>query len=57
TLDPLLGVFTGFLAYYLHENHPRTALPQEQRLTELIRWKWLERNDRAEAMNSQEGTK
>ncbi|KAJ3725869.1 hypothetical protein C8R42DRAFT_574867, partial [Lentinula raphanica] len=57
TLDPLLGVFTGFLAYYLHENHPRTALPQEQRLAELVRWKWLERNDRAEAMNSQEGTK
>ncbi|KAJ3989409.1 hypothetical protein F5890DRAFT_1451905 [Lentinula detonsa] len=44
-LDPVLGVFTGFLAYYLHENHPRTALPQEQRLIELIRWKWSKWQD------------
>ncbi|KXN86897.1 hypothetical protein AN958_09492 [Leucoagaricus sp. SymC.cos] len=42
-IDPLLGVFTGFLAYYLHETHPRTALSPDQRLTELIRWKWDKR--------------
>ncbi|KAJ4487874.1 hypothetical protein J3R30DRAFT_3281256, partial [Lentinula aciculospora] len=39
-LDPVLGVFTGVLAYYLYETHPRTALPQKQRLLELVRWKW-----------------
>ncbi|KAH7889368.1 hypothetical protein F5I97DRAFT_1843775 [Phlebopus sp. FC_14] len=39
-LDPVLGVFTGCLAYYLYETHPRTALPPEQRLAALIEWKW-----------------
>ncbi|EIN07295.1 hypothetical protein PUNSTDRAFT_135981 [Punctularia strigosozonata HHB-11173 SS5] len=39
-LDPLLGVFTGVLAYYLYETNPRTALPEEQRLTSLVRWKY-----------------
>ncbi|KAF9454556.1 hypothetical protein P691DRAFT_770451 [Macrolepiota fuliginosa MF-IS2] len=39
-LDPLLGVFTGILAYHLHETHPRTAPLPDQRLTELVRWKW-----------------
>ena len=39
-LDPFLGVFTGFLAYYLHENHPRTALQSEEKLSELLRWKY-----------------
>lgn len=39
-LDPFLGVFTGFLAYYLHENHPRTALQPEEKLSELLRWKY-----------------
>ncbi|KAE9393028.1 hypothetical protein BT96DRAFT_999829 [Gymnopus androsaceus JB14] len=34
-LDPVLGTFTGFLAYYLYETHPRNALPQDQRLYEL----------------------
>ena len=38
-LDPLLGVFTGVLAFYLHENNPRTAPPSDQRLVELMRWK------------------
>lgn len=38
-IDPLLGVFTGVLAYYLHETHPRTALPPDQRLMELLQWK------------------
>jgi hypothetical protein len=39
-LDPLVGVFTGFLAYYLHETHPRTALHPEEKLSELLRWKY-----------------
>lgn len=38
-VDPLLGVFTGVFAYYLHETHPRTAPPPGQRLTELLEWK------------------
>ncbi|KAF9464771.1 hypothetical protein BDZ94DRAFT_1216083 [Collybia nuda] len=40
TLDPALGVFTGVFAFYLYETHPRTALPSEERLETLIRWKW-----------------
>ncbi|KIJ69305.1 hypothetical protein HYDPIDRAFT_123629, partial [Hydnomerulius pinastri MD-312] len=39
-LDPLLGVFTGCLAYYLYETNPRTALPPDQRLSTLAEWKW-----------------
>ncbi|KZT70143.1 hypothetical protein DAEQUDRAFT_725772 [Daedalea quercina L-15889] len=39
TLDPLLGVFTGVFAYYLYENSPRTALPEDQRLMALVQWK------------------
>ncbi|GLB34888.1 putative non-classical export protein 1 [Lyophyllum shimeji] len=39
-LDPLLGIFTGFFAYYLHETHPRTALSPDERLSALLRWKW-----------------
>lgn len=38
-IDPLLGIFTGILAYHLHETHPRTAPPPDQRLIELLRWK------------------
>lgn len=38
-LDPVLGVFTGVLAYYLYENNPRTAPPEGNRLVELIKWK------------------
>jgi hypothetical protein len=40
TLDPLLGVFTGLLAYYLHETNPRSAPPAGHRLHELVSWKW-----------------
>lgn len=40
TLDPLLGVFTGFLAYYLHETNPRTAPPPGHSMKELIQWQW-----------------
>jgi hypothetical protein len=39
-LDPFVGLFTGVLAFYLHETHPRTARPQEERLVELLRWKY-----------------
>ena len=39
-LDPFLGVFTGFLAYYLNENHPRTAVQPEEKLSKLLRWKY-----------------
>ena len=39
TLDPLLGVFTGALAYYLHEANPRSAPAPGESLSELTRWK------------------
>ncbi|KAI5900295.1 uncharacterized protein SCHCODRAFT_02695535 [Schizophyllum commune H4-8] len=39
SLDCALGVFTGFFAWYLHETHPRTALPEDQRLLNLVKWK------------------
>jgi hypothetical protein len=32
-------VFTGVIAYYLHENNPRTAAPPQDRLLDLVRWK------------------
>lgn len=31
---------TGIGAYYLHETHPRTGIPPERRLQELVKWKW-----------------
>ncbi|KAI8998630.1 hypothetical protein BD414DRAFT_475620 [Trametes punicea] len=40
TLDPVLGVFTGFLAYHLYESHPRTAMPEELKLKSLLKWKY-----------------
>ncbi|KAI0306476.1 hypothetical protein B0F90DRAFT_1814368 [Multifurca ochricompacta] len=39
TLDPMLGIFTGSLAYYLYETNPRTAPAPEQKLDNLVRWK------------------
>jgi len=39
-LDPILGIFTGVLAFYLHETHPRTARPENDRLMHLLRWKY-----------------
>ncbi|KAH9063338.1 hypothetical protein EDB87DRAFT_1558165, partial [Lactarius vividus] len=38
-VDPVLGIFTGALAYYLYETNPRTAPPPEEKLDSLIRWK------------------
>ncbi|KAF9484723.1 hypothetical protein BDN70DRAFT_825252 [Pholiota conissans] len=39
-LDPFVGAFTGVLAFYLHETHPRTARPEEERLFQLLQWKY-----------------
>ncbi|KAJ7774916.1 hypothetical protein B0H16DRAFT_1508856 [Mycena metata] len=39
-LDAGLGILTGIGAYYLHETHPRSNIPHEARLQELIKWKW-----------------
>ncbi|KIL69820.1 hypothetical protein M378DRAFT_118430, partial [Amanita muscaria Koide BX008] len=53
SLDTALGVLSGFLAYYLHETHPRTALPAEQRLLPLLKWKWTKyQNQRAGHLRS-----
>ncbi|KAH9843059.1 uncharacterized protein C8Q71DRAFT_233570 [Rhodofomes roseus] len=49
TLDPLLGIFTGVFAYYLYENNPRIALPEDQRLGALVQWKldrWRQERER-----------
>ncbi|KZV69481.1 hypothetical protein PENSPDRAFT_686343 [Peniophora sp. CONT] len=43
TLDPVLGVFTGLLAYYLHETNPRTAPPPDQTLNSLVGWRMEKR--------------
>ncbi|GMK57112.1 hypothetical protein CspeluHIS016_0309520 [Cutaneotrichosporon spelunceum] len=48
TLDPLLGVFTGFLAYYLHETNPRTAPPPGHTLKDLVSWQMDQNKQRAE---------
>ncbi|KAI0093699.1 hypothetical protein BDY19DRAFT_989251 [Irpex rosettiformis] len=37
--DPLLGVFTGVLAYRLYEINPRNGFAERDRLFELIKWK------------------
>jgi len=50
TADPLLGVFTGLMAFYLHETNPRTAPPQGETLRELVSWKmekWRKERDEA----------
>ncbi|TFY83712.1 hypothetical protein EWM64_g295 [Hericium alpestre] len=48
TLDPILGIFTGIFAYHLYETNPRTELPEEQKLVNLVRWKMEKsRNERA----------
>ncbi|KAF9265485.1 hypothetical protein L218DRAFT_860027, partial [Marasmius fiardii PR-910] len=41
-IDPILGVFSGVLAYHLYETHPRSALPHDQTLRELIKWKYAQ---------------
>ncbi|KAH9946110.1 uncharacterized protein BXZ73DRAFT_86299 [Epithele typhae] len=39
TLDPILGIASGVFAYYLYESHPRNDIPEELRLSTLLRWK------------------
>ncbi|KAF8518811.1 hypothetical protein BU17DRAFT_48322, partial [Hysterangium stoloniferum] len=59
-LDPILGVFTGVLAYYLSETNPRTAPRKEDTLYELLRWKqdkWRkERKERDAALENRLST-
>ncbi|TFK76276.1 hypothetical protein BDN72DRAFT_756184, partial [Pluteus cervinus] len=56
SLDPLLGIFTGFFAYYLYETHPRTAIPEQSRLAPLVSWKWGNyKKQREEHLRSLEG--
>ncbi|KAF9053773.1 hypothetical protein BDZ89DRAFT_1125488 [Hymenopellis radicata] len=50
-LDPLLGIFTGLLAFRLHEHHPRTGLREEERLLPLLRWKWAQKRKLKEGEN------
>lgn len=47
TLDPVLGVFTGFFAFYLNETHPKTFREEGDRLTSLIQWKLDQRRHAA----------
>ncbi|KAG2157202.1 hypothetical protein DEU56DRAFT_763456 [Suillus clintonianus] len=54
-LDPVLGIFTGCFAYYLHETHPRTAPPPDKALATLVQWKWAKfKRDREEKLNALE---
>ena len=55
TLDPLLGVFTGLLAYHLHETNPRSAPPPGHTLSELVRWKWTDHRARTALREAGEG--
>ncbi|EJD02491.1 uncharacterized protein FOMMEDRAFT_157714 [Fomitiporia mediterranea MF3/22] len=62
SLDPLLGIFTGVFAFYLHQTNPRTAPPAGETFKDLVCWKrdkWkasrskvfhLEKDSEAEAM-------
>jgi hypothetical protein len=56
TLDPILAVFTGLLAYHLHETNPRSAPPPGHTLRELASWQWGEmRVRRLERERGEEG--
>ena len=52
TLDPILGVFTGFFAYHLSESNPRSNIPQGHTLRELIPWQWNVWRDERRAKDS-----
>lgn len=41
-VDPLLGVFTGVLAFHLRQNDPKTAPPDDERLDSLLKWKYIQ---------------
>ncbi|WWC91021.1 uncharacterized protein L201_005961 [Kwoniella dendrophila CBS 6074] len=45
TLDPILGIFTGLLAFHLNETNPRSAPIPGHTLRELIAWKWNENKE------------
>jgi len=53
-MDPLLGIFTGALAFYLYEINPRTAPEPEQKLENLVRWK-IEKYQASRAKRDSEG--
>ena len=56
-IDPLLGVFTGVLAFQLRQNNPNTAPPEDERLDSLLKWKfaqWQEHKKRREMANDAE---
>ncbi|GHJ84583.1 hypothetical protein NliqN6_0985 [Naganishia liquefaciens] len=50
-MDPMLGVFTGILAYHLHESNPRSRPEPGHRLNELVAWQW---NQSKEARRAKE---
>ncbi|KAJ3490225.1 hypothetical protein NLI96_g1589 [Meripilus lineatus] len=54
TIDPLLGIFTGFFAFYLYETNPRTAPPERERLHNLLKWKMDKRNQELEEKGKNE---
>ncbi|BGP31768.1 hypothetical protein JCM10296v2_003542 [Rhodotorula toruloides] len=52
--DVLLGLSTGFWAYYLYER--RLNRPDGERLADLVRWKWAKFQDqRRNQVADQEG--
>jgi hypothetical protein len=56
-IDPLLGVFTGVLAFQLRQNNPNTAPPNDEGLESLLKWKiaqWQEQKKRREMANDAE---
>ncbi|WVR08897.1 hypothetical protein IAU60_005956 [Kwoniella sp. DSM 27419] len=54
TLDPILGVFTGILAFHLNETNPRSAPPEGHTLRELAMWKWGESKKLRDARNAED---
>ena len=53
-LDPILGIFTGILAYQLHENNPRSAPAPGHTLRELVGWRWSEQTRARQAKEGAE---
>lgn len=54
-LDPLLGVFTGVLAYYLYETHPKNNMASDERLMVLLEQKYARyRGERRKELQSLE---
>jgi hypothetical protein len=56
-IDPLLGTFTGFLAYFLSESNPRTNLQPGHSLLELVPWQWQEFRRGREVLRMEEERK